>query len=397
MKWETKRVGDVCQILNGGTPKTGVKDYWDGDIAWITPKDMGKLEDVYVSRTERRITQAGVQNSSAKLLPPGSIILSTRAPIGHLAINEVPMTTNQGCKGLVLNDKVNNKYLYYYLKSNVELLDSLGSGTTFKELAGSKLADVPLPLPPLPEQQRIVTKLDAAFAALAEAQAHVERNRANARELFESYLNGVFEGKEGWETSPLAELTEFFSDGDWIESKDQSPEGIRLVQTGNIGVGEYKDKADKARFISEATFHRLRCTDVLPGDCLISRLPEPVGRGCIIPYLGTRMITGVDCSIVRFDRTKVLPEFFVYFSQTRDYMAEVNALVTGTTRSRISRSNLGRITVRYPSTKEQLNILSELDRLKAQIDALEATYQKKLLELEGLKKGLLGAAFRGEL
>jgi type I restriction enzyme S subunit len=192
-------------------------------------------------------------------------------------------------------------------------------------------------------------------------------------------------------------LTTFFSDGDWIESKDQSPQGIRLVQTGNIGVGEYRDKADKARYISEATFKRLRCTDVLPGDCLVSRLPEPVGRACLVPDLGTRMITGVDCSIIRFDPKKLVPEFFVYYTRSREYLKEVEGQITGTTRARISRSNLGKVNVRFPSPDEQRKLLVALDELKEQTDALEATYQQKLRELEGLKKGLLGAAFRGEL
>ena len=99
----------------------------------------------------------------------------------------------------------------------------------------------------------------------------------------------------------LADCCSHFGDGDWIETKDQSPDGIRLVQTGNVGEGEYKDKAHKARFISDETFGRLRCTEVLPGDCLVSRLPEPVGRACIVPDSSSRMITGVDCSIIRLN------------------------------------------------------------------------------------------------
>jgi type I restriction enzyme S subunit len=95
-----------------------------------------------------------------------------------------------------------------------------------------------------------------------------------------------------WEVQPLEELCEVFTDGDWIESKDQSPEGIRLVQTGNIGEGVFKDREDKARFISKATFARLNCTEVFEGDCLVSRLPDPVGRACILPDTGKQMITG---------------------------------------------------------------------------------------------------------
>ena len=105
----------------------------------------------------------------------------------------------------------------------------------------------------------------------------------------------------------LADVCEVFADGDWVESKDQSPNGIRLIQTGNVGQGVFKARSEKARYISEATFKRLRCTEIFEGDCLISRLPDPVGRSCILPDTGERMITAVDCTIVRFNPKQLLP------------------------------------------------------------------------------------------
>lgn len=107
--------------------------------------------------------------------------------------------------------------------------------------------------------------------------------------------------KKGWGMKTLGEVCEVFADGDWVESKDQSTEGIRLIQTDNVGEGVFKDRSEKARYISEATFKRLRCTEIVEGDCLVSRLPEPVGRSCILPDTGERMITAVDCTILRFN------------------------------------------------------------------------------------------------
>lgn len=114
--WEIKKLGEVSEILNGGTPKTSIAEYWDGDIHWITPADLGKLKKPTVDDTPRKITRLGLEKSSAKLFPENSIILSTRAPIGHLAINEVPMSTNQGCRGIVPSKKLETWYLYYFLK-----------------------------------------------------------------------------------------------------------------------------------------------------------------------------------------------------------------------------------------------------------------------------------------
>lgn len=166
--------------------------------------------------------------------------------------------------------------------------------------------------------------------------------------------------KAGWQTTPLAELCEVFGDGDWIESKDQSADGVRLIQTGNVGEGVFKDRGEKARYISEETFKRLRCTEIFAGDCLISRLPDPAGRSCILPETGRRMITAVDCTIVRFKANQALPAFFNYYTQSRDYLSTVDGETTGTTRKRISRSKLAEVAIPVPPLTEQQRIVTVL-------------------------------------
>ncbi|MBZ0127469.1 MAG: restriction endonuclease subunit S, partial [Rhodocyclaceae bacterium] len=208
--WQRKTIDAVCEVVNGGTPKTGLPDYWNGPHQWITPAEMGKRATPYIGQTERTLTDAGLQNSSARLLPAQSVILSSRAPIGHLVINTMPMATNQGCKGLVPRDGLDCKYLYYYLTSIVPLLNDLGTGATFKELSGGKLKEVPISVPPLPEQHRIVAILDAAFDGIATAKANAEQNLQNARALFESHLQKVFtERGEGGEETTLGKVCEF--------------------------------------------------------------------------------------------------------------------------------------------------------------------------------------------
>ena len=155
----------------------------------------------------------------------------------------------------------------------------------------------------------------------------------------------------------LSSLCDTFIDGDWIEAKDQSDSGIRLIQTGNVGVGKFKDKDDKARYISEETFNRLNCTEVIEGDILISRLPDPVGRACIIPAGLGKSITAVDCTIIRLNG-KVLPKFFVAFTDTPDYAMQIKKVLSGTTRLRVSRANLGKIQIPIPSIEEQRQFVS---------------------------------------
>ena len=199
--------------------------------------------------------------------------------------------------------------------------------------------------------------------------------------------------KKGWEIKTLEKVCQVFADGDWIESKDQSEDGIRLIQTGNIGEGIFKDRADKARYISEATFRRLRCTEIFEGDCLISRLPDPVGRSCILPNMNERMITAVDCTILRFDTKKVIPIFFNYYSQSDNYLAAVFTECTGTTRTRISRSNLGLISIPIPPLDEQQRIVRLLDEAFEGIAIAKANTEQNLQNARAIFESHLQAVF----
>ena len=183
-----------------------------------------------------------------------------------------------------------------------------------------------------------------------------------------------------WEIVELASVAKFFLDGDWIESKDQSENGIRLIQTGNVGLAQYLDKEEKARFVSNDTFDRLQCTEVFPGDILISRLPDPVGRACLLPKLDTRMITAVDCTIVRFDERRILPKFFLFFSKSEKYFAEISQYLTGASRRRISRSNLAKVRIPLPPIDIQKEIVDQVEVKQRAIDA--ARHAIEILEKE---------------
>ena len=192
--WPIKTLGEVCVVVNGGTPKTSVPEYWGGTHLWITPAEMGKRVTPYVDDTERKLSDSGLRNSSAQLLPPYSVILSSRAPIGHLVMNTLPMATNQGCKGLIPGGQLRYRFLYHYLTSIVDLLNALGSGATFKELSGAKLKQVPIPMPPLAEQDRIVKILDSIVADGQRLVSLQERKLVALRALKQSVLSDAFSG-----------------------------------------------------------------------------------------------------------------------------------------------------------------------------------------------------------
>lgn len=208
-------------------------------------------------------------------------------------------------------------------------------------------------------------------------------------------MSEFYELPNGWEWVELLKLTKVFSDGDWIESKDQSDSGIRLIQTGNVGIGLFKDRGDKARYISESTFDRLRCTEIFEDDCLISRLPEPLGRSCLIPKLESKLITSVDCTIVRFG-PNLLPKFFVYYSQSDHYFQLIKMGATGATRLRISKKNLSNIPIPLPQLTEQQRIVEKLDLLFEKIEKAIALHQKNIDEADAFMGSALNEVF-GEL
>src|SRR3989344_7597347 len=174
-----------------------------------------------------------------------------------------------------------------------------------------------------------------------------------------------------WKKQKISDIATVFDDGNWIESKDQSPKGIWLVQTGNIGVIVFRDKEMK-RFVSEETFKRLNCTEIFEGDILISRLPDPIGRACIIPKTSYRMITAVDCTILR-PKKEYEPRYINYLLNAEQTKSQVYQMVTGSSRKRISRKNLATVELSIPTKDgkpdlaEQKQIADKLDKVFSEI------------------------------
>ena len=184
------KLDSVCTIVNGGTPDTKNSSYWGGDHAWITPAEMGKRSQREASETVRSLSDAGLKFSS-KPLPVDSVILSTRAPIGHLVINKVPMSFNQGCRGLIPDENLDSLYLYYFLLHSKELLNSLGTGTTFAELSTASLKSVQIPFIALKEQRALVARLEDAFAEISELEESVKAEQLRLDELTRTVIGEV--------------------------------------------------------------------------------------------------------------------------------------------------------------------------------------------------------------
>jgi type I restriction enzyme, S subunit len=392
--WQTKTIGDLCDVVNGGTPKTGVLEYWDGAHLWITPAEMGKRSSPYVDDTERKLTDLGLNDSSARLLPPYSVILSSRAPIGHLVINTKPMATNQGCKGLVPKSELDHKFLYYYLTSIVELLNSLGTGATFRELSGGKLKEVTVPCPPLAEQQRIVGILDETFASIANAKANAETNLLNAHGLFESHLQSVFTQRGNrWEERSLDDICVKITDGEHLRPKMTST-GLPFLSAKDVLDNDvvFSDQL----FVSEADAlkFRKRCNPEA-GDILIVSRGATVGRTCVVKT--DRMFCLLGSVILLKIRRDHSPQFISYALKSPTIRNQLMTASEASAQQAIYLRDIKPLKIGCPSLVEQQAIVSSLDSLSAETQRLARVYERKLGALEALKNSLLHQVFSGNL
>ena len=391
--WPVKTLGEACEVINGGTPKTGTSAYWDGPHQWITPAEMGKRLSPYVDATERTITDAGLDNSSARPLPPKSVILSSRAPIGHLVINTVPMATNQGCKGLVPRKGLYYKFLFYYLVSIRDQLDAMGTGATFRELSGGKLKEVAIPLPPLPEQRRIVGILDEAFAGIATAKANAEKNLRNARALFDGGSKSAFEELGNNNNQKLLRDVCYVDRGSSPRPiKDYfttAADGVNWIKIGDSIEGDKYITATKQKITPKGALESVR---VKEGDFLLTNSMS-FGRPYILKINGCihdgwyclRLNEGLDA------------DYFYHLLSSAYVREQFNRLASGSVVLNISSDLVKRAKLPIPPLAEQRKIVKRLDELRAETHRLDSLYQRKLAALDALKKSLLHQAFSGEL
>ena len=187
--WAWCRLGEIGEIISGGTPSTSNDNYWNGNISWITPADLSNYKEKYISRGKRNISIEGLENSSAKIICKGSVLFSSRAPIGYVVISEKEVTTNQGFKSISPYIENSEHYIYYFLLAEKENISLKASGTTFKELSGTEFGKIFIPLPPLAEQKRIVEKIEELLALVDD----LETNKTDLQSYIKQAKSKVLE------------------------------------------------------------------------------------------------------------------------------------------------------------------------------------------------------------
>uniref|UniRef100_UPI004049E5EB restriction endonuclease subunit S n=1 Tax=Gelidibacter sp. TaxID=2018083 RepID=UPI004049E5EB len=395
--WEIKKLGEVCDIVNGTTPLRTNKEFWEGgNYPWFTIDDIREQGRV-ITDTKQKVTQAALKK--LRILPVDTILLCCTASIGEYAITKIELTTNQQFNGLVIKNKkeISPMFLLYFSSTLKDTLSDLSGKATIDFIPISRLKDIEIPFPSLAEQQHIVAILDEAFAAIAKAKSNAEQNLKNAKELFESYLQGVFENKgEGWEEKTLGDVCE-------IDPKKSELKGlpvnhlVSFLPMKDLGISQNKIIPIVTRKLSEVmgsyTYFRDR-------DVLLAKVTPCFENGKlgIAENLTNGIGFGSSEYIVFRPLNNVISEYIFYLLSSNKFRNDGKKLMFGTTGlKRLSKDYVKNFLISLPSRKEQKNIVQKFDALSTETKNLAAIYNQKIKDLEELKKSVLQKAFSGEL
>ena len=389
MNWSFKKLGEVMEIARGGSPRPIKKYLTDSEdgLNWIKISD-ATASSKYIYETQQKITKDGLHKT--RLVEEGDFLLSNSMSFGRPYIMKTKGCIHDGW--LVLKEKekglLNKDYLYHLLGSPYMFneFDRLAAGSTVRNLNIALVSSVEIPIPPLPEQKQIVAILDKTFAAIDQAQAKIERNIENAKELFQSKLNEIFSQKgEGYEEKSLGELGKVSMCKRILKKQTNTESGIPFYKIGTFG-------KEANAFISEEIYNEFKNKYSFPkkGDILLSA-SGTIGRRVI--YDG-KPAYFQDSNIVWIanDEEEVLNAFLYEFYGFCDWNPS-----RGATISRLYNDDLRRIKIAYPSKETQKIIVQEIKELHENTKAIECHYRHKLDNLDDLKKSILQKAFSGEL
>ena len=364
-KWEMVRLGDVCEIVSGSTPRTNNPELWDGGIKWVTPAELSG-DSYFVYDTERHISE----KASLKPMPAGTVLLSSRAPIGKVAIAAEPMCCNQGFKNLVCSERVHNRYLYRWLKNQTAYLNSLGRGATFKEISKTIVEEIQIPLPPLPTQQKIADILDRASTLIEQRKAQIAKLDLLVKSQFVEMFGDPVRNPMGWEVRALGEvLRSKANNGFFAKNGEYSDDGDSQV----MWVGDIVNRMHSNTF----NLKKINVTDkdidkyqVQYGDLLFCRSSlnvEGIGKASMVPK-DVPPRTLFECHIIRapLDTSVCLPEFIQALTTTNGFRIQIMSKAKTATMTTISQDGICSNTLYIPPLDLQTRFADFVERVEVQ-------------------------------
>ena len=374
------RLGDVCTVVSGSTPKTSVDEYWNGDVKWITPAELD-ADSYYIHDSVKHITELGRTKTGLSYMPVGTVILSSRAPIGKTAILGCEMCCNQGFKNLICTDRIFNEYLYHFLRAKTNYLNSLGRGATFKELSKGIVENVLIPLPAVEEQHHIAD----LFASVEELIQTKKQQLDLFDELVKSRFIELFGDPEtnpkGLEKVLLSDIAEYFN-GLTYSPDNVTNDGTIVLRSSNIQNSQL-DFADTVRVnssIKDKLF--VKDNDILM--CSRNGSARLVGKVALIKNLSEPMTFGAFMMIIR---SRYYPYLMTYFQM--DAFRRQIATGATTTINQITGNMLNKISLPLPNMAD----INEFATFVEQTNKSKLVIQESLAELETLKKALMQKYF----
>ena len=380
-KWIKVKISDLGQVVGGATPSTKKDEYYNGDIAWITPKDLSDFKCRYISRGERNITKAGMDSCSTQLLPKNTVLFSSRAPIGYVAIAENEMCTNQGFKSVIPNENIDCLFLYYLLKFNKDKIEAMGSGTTFKEVSGSTMRNIEVTIP---ESKKVQVRIAAILDAI---DSKIENNIKINNNL---------------EQQAKALYKDWFFDFSPFSTEGNLPDGWHLGTVGDIIQlhdskrvplsGSERDKMEKIYPYYGAT-SLMDYVDNYLFDGIYLLLGED---GTVVDSLGFPILQYVygqfwvnnHAHIITGKEGFSVEELYLFFSLTN-----IKSIVTGAVQQKVSQQNLKKVPAIIPSKEA----LSAFDDLIQPVFAQIRNLRDENAHLADLRDTLLPRLMSGEL
>lgn len=407
LEWHAVTLEEIAEITGGGTPKREVHAYWNGNIPWATPTDITNNNKKVIEKTAEYITEEGLKNSSAKLLPAGTVLMTSRATIGYCAINTVPMATNQGFANFICKNNVYNLFLLYLLTFHKDNFEKLGSGSTFKEVAKSTLKSYRVEIPPLPEQRKIAAILSSVDEAIEKTEAIIEQTEKVKKGLMQQLLTkGI--GHTRFKKTEIGEIPK-----EWevrrLEEVTLPKEGIRRGPFGgalkkeifvNEGYAVYEQQhvinnnmREFRYFIDEKKFLEMKQFEVIPGDILIS-CSGTVGKVALVPENAKKGIINQALLRLRL-KNKLLSNLYAWYLFSSDFMqSKMTDMSHGSTlKNIVGMTELRKISIPIPPLDEQMEIVSIL----TSVDQMHQNELQRLSQLQNIKKGLMQSLLTGKV
>lgn len=368
MLMKTYKLGDICTVVSGSTPKTDNPEFWNGDIKWITPAEINK-ESYIINDTERKITDVAVKKTGLSSFPTGTVLLSSRAPIGKVAIAGCEMYCNQGFKNLICSDAINNKYLYWLLKSKTEFLNSLGRGATFKEISKAIVENIEIRIPDISCQEKAVSQFEAITEAarICQNELNILNESINAR--FVEMFGDPVRNEKNWPIATIGDVAEIKIGpfGTLLHKEDYIEGGHALVNPSHIIDG--KICIDSKLTVSDEKYNALLPYQLQPGDVVLGRRGE-MGRCAVVYQEGLLCGTG---SMILRPNEKMKPYFLQNIISSPTYRKTIEDKAVGVTMPNLNVPIVSSLKIPLLPIAEQdyfIELMHQVDKSKAVVQSI---------------------------